>query len=35
VQYDAAQKSLRWDGGPPVPAELVLLEPGAALFRIL
>lgn len=34
VQYDAAQKSLRWDNGPPVGAELKLLEPGAALFQI-
>ncbi len=35
VAYDAAQKTLRWDGGPPVGADLVVLEPGAALFRIL
>jgi hypothetical protein len=34
VQYDAAQKSLRWDNGPPVTAELKLLEPGAALFQV-
>lgn len=35
IQYDAAQKLLRWDNGPPVSAELKLLEPhGAALFLI-
>jgi len=34
VQYDAVQKSLRWDNGPPVAAELKLLEPGAALFQV-
>jgi hypothetical protein len=35
VQYDAAAKRLRWEGGPPVAAELVLAESGSALFRIL
>ncbi len=35
VQYDAADKRLRWDGGPPVPAELMLTDSGAAMFRIL
>jgi hypothetical protein len=35
VQYDAAEKRLRWDGGPPIPAELVLADSGAAMFRIL
>lgn len=35
VQYDAAQQSLRWDGLAPVKAELVLVDTGAALFRIL
>jgi hypothetical protein len=35
VQYDGAQRSLRWDGGAPVAAELVLSEPNAALFRVL
>lgn len=34
VQYDASQQRLRWDGGPPVAAELLLAESGAALFRI-
>ncbi len=33
VQYDAAQKMLRWDGNPPISAELKLLDAhGAALF---
>jgi hypothetical protein len=35
VQYDPSQQRLRWDGGPPVAAELVLSEGGAAMFRIL
>ena len=35
VQYDAAAKSLRWEGGPPIAAELLFAESGAALFRIL
>ncbi len=34
IQYDAAQGFLRWDGGPPIPAEPLIVEPGAALFRI-
>jgi hypothetical protein len=34
VQYDAAEKHLRWDGLAPVSAELVLVDAGAALFRI-
>jgi hypothetical protein len=35
VQYDAARRMLRWDGNPPVNAELKLLEAhGAALFLI-
>jgi hypothetical protein len=35
VQYDAAKQLLRWDGGPPVSAELKLLGAhGAALFLI-
>ena len=35
VQYDAARRMLRWDGNPPVHAELKLLEPhGAALFLV-
>jgi hypothetical protein len=35
VQYNAAQQSLRWDDSPPLKAELVLLDGGGALFRIL
>jgi hypothetical protein len=34
VQFDRGEGRLRWDGQAAVPAELVLLEPGAALFRI-
>jgi hypothetical protein len=34
VQYDAAEQRLRWDGGTPVAAELLLVDSGAALFRI-
>ncbi len=35
VQYDASRKLLRWDDGPPISAELKLIEPpGAALFLI-
>jgi hypothetical protein len=35
VQYDPGARRLRWDGGEPVPAELLLTGPdGAALFRI-
>jgi hypothetical protein len=34
VAYDDAQQSLRWDNGPPVGADILLAEPGAALFRI-
>ena len=34
VQYDPARKSLRWDNGATVGADLKLLEPGAALFQI-
>lgn len=34
VQYDAAQQRLRWDGAAPVSAELLLVDSGAALFRI-
>ncbi len=35
IQYDAANLHLRWDEHPPLKAEVVLVEPGAALFRIL
>jgi len=34
VQYDPGGQRLRWDGGEPISAELVVSEPGAALFRI-
>jgi hypothetical protein len=34
VQYDPGAERLRWDGGAPVSAELVLAETGAALFRL-
>jgi hypothetical protein len=34
IQYDNAQGMLRWDGGPPIAAEPLVVEPGAALFRI-
>ncbi len=35
VQYNAEEKKLRFEGGDPVSAEAVLVEPGAVLFRIL
>jgi hypothetical protein len=35
VQYNADEKKLRFEGGEPVSAEAVLVEPGAVLFRIL
>ena len=35
VEYNAAEQSLRWDGSPPVKAELVLLDGPGSLFRIL
>lgn len=35
VQYDPVAKRLRWEGGPPVAAELLFAEGGGALFRIL
>ena len=35
VQYDQREQRLRWDGKEPVRAELLLVEPGAALFRLL
>ena len=34
VQYDPAQQRLRWDGGQPLAADLLLADSGAALFRI-
>jgi hypothetical protein len=33
VQYDAAARRLRWDGGPPVPATLAFAADSAALFH--
>lgn len=34
VQYDPSQQLLRWADNPPLSAEPVLVEPGAALLRI-
>jgi hypothetical protein len=34
VQFDAALGMLRWEGSAPVAAEALIVEPGAALFRI-
>lgn len=34
VQYDPSQQRLRWEGNAPIAAEALLIEPGAALFRI-
>lgn len=34
VQFDPAQKKLRWDGGAPIDAELLFAESGGALFGI-
>jgi hypothetical protein len=34
VQYDASAQRVRWDGQAPVSAELLLVEPGSALFKI-
>jgi hypothetical protein len=35
IQYNAEEKKLRFEGGTPVSAEAVLVEPRAALFRIM
>ena len=35
VQFDAKDGLLRWDGNAPMHAELVLVRPGAALFKLL
>ena len=35
IQYDRALQTLRWDGGQTHKAELKLVAPGAALFRLL
>ena len=34
IQFDPSKGMLRWDGGAPIAAESLLVEPGAALFRI-
>ena len=34
VQFDPAQKKLRWDGGQPVDAEILFAEGGGAVFAI-
>jgi hypothetical protein len=34
LQYDPAQERLRWEGGEPIAAELLLVDAGAALFRV-
>jgi hypothetical protein len=34
MQYDPSQQRLRWDDQAPVNADLLLLDSGAALFRI-
>jgi hypothetical protein len=34
VQYDPGAERLRWDGGAPLSADLLLSEAGSALFRI-
>jgi hypothetical protein len=34
VQYDPAQRRLRWDSSATVDAALLLVDTGAALFRI-
>ena len=34
VQYDPSQQRLRWDGSAPIDAELLLVDTGAALFRM-
>jgi len=34
LQYDPTQERLRWEGAEPIAAELLLVDAGAALFRI-
>ena len=34
IQYDASQQMLKWETGKTTSAELKLVEPGAALFRM-
>jgi len=35
LQFNPDEKRLRWEGSPAIAAEALLVEPGAALFRIL
>jgi len=35
IQFNADEKKLRFEGGAPISAEAILVEPGAALFRIM
>lgn len=35
IQFDPAQQKLRWDGTQVVSAEMKLVEPGFALFKVL
>jgi hypothetical protein len=35
VQYNATEKKLRWGDGASVNTEVLYIEPGSALFRIL
>ena len=34
IQFDAAQRRLRWDDQAPIGVELLLVDAGAALFRV-
>lgn len=34
MQYDPAKQLLKWDGGEPIAAELLLIQDGSALFRV-
>jgi hypothetical protein len=34
MQFNPAESKLRWNGGTPVNADALLVEPGAALFLI-
>ena len=34
VQYEAAERRLRWDGYAPVDADLIITDAGAAMFQI-
>jgi len=35
LQFNAEEKKLRLEGGDPVAAEAVLVEPGAVLLKVL